>query len=129
MYDYIEPLLKTMKEYKINWKNWKLFKERQTVMKRQVKNGEKNEDELKQFIKPLQEEMNLLKLDVDILQLHALINTRNGLTHYPNRSVDEQTDFLDHIREYEFTDKFIYCDLAKTMLSHVKQAKLTRYVN
>jgi hypothetical protein len=98
-------------------------------MKRQVENGEKNEDELKQFIKPLQEEMNLLKLDVDILQLHALINSRNGLTHYPNRSVEEQTDFLDHIREYEFTDKFIYCDLAKTMLSHVKQAKLTCYVN
>jgi hypothetical protein len=118
-----------MEEYKTNWKNWKLFKEGLTVMKRQVKDGKKNEDELKQFIKPLQEEMNLVKLDVDILQLHALINTRNGLIHYSNRSVEEQKDFLDHVREYEFTDKFIYCDLAKTMLSHLKQAKLKRHVN
>ncbi|CAF3424301.1 unnamed protein product [Rotaria socialis] len=124
---YIEPLLKNMNAYKPQYKDWNLMKNEISVLKRKLKNNEINEIDLENFVNPLQNELN--KINVNILNLHDLIQQRHTQTHQSIRSKEEQEDFLDILENFKFSDKFIHRDLVVNLFNLVRKQKLKRYVN
>lgn len=126
IYYYIEPTLKKLNEYKDQFNTWTRFKEKVTILKRQIKTDQQNDDELQHFVQPLQNQLD--SVGVDVIQLHDLIQNRNTLNHSSIRSTEEQQEYLDYLFEYEFSTKFLHRDLAKTMITLLKQTRLKRYV-
>lgn len=126
---HIDPVLKRLSNYKSRYGNWKLFKEELSILKRNIKSGKRHPDDLENFVEPLQNELKSHNLDVNIIELHDLIQNRNALTHGKMRSKEEQEEFMDLIDEYEFSPKFMYNDLVRIMTNQLKQTQLKRYKN
>jgi hypothetical protein len=126
---HVEPFLKTIAEYREKYATWQSFKGRLTVMKREMKEGRIPQSELDQFVAPLQDKLTSLNMEINVLQLHELINQRNTMTQESIRTIEEQQKFLDHLDEYTFTQKFIYEHMAKQMLALLKETQLRRFVN
>ncbi|CAF2508856.1 unnamed protein product [Rotaria sp. Silwood2] len=124
---YVTPLLEELNDYKTDFSSWRLFNEQLTIMKRRIKNAEINSIVLKDFVAPLQKELD--KYNIDILRLHDMIHNRYLLNHVDICTIEEQQDFIDQLDEYKFSTKFIYCDLATTMVNLLKQASLKQYEN
>ncbi|CAF3094102.1 unnamed protein product [Rotaria sp. Silwood2] len=124
---YVTPLLEELNDYKTDFSSWRLFNEQLTIMKRRIKNAEINSIVLKDFVAPLQKELD--KYNIDILRLHDMIHNRYVLNHVEICTIEEQQDFIDQLDKYKFSIKFIYCDLATTMVNLLKQASLKQYEN
>ena len=122
-------MLKKLSKYGKSYSNWSLFKEELTNIKRKVKKGEQNSNDLRSFVEPLQKELDSLNIAIDVLRLHDLIQNRNTLAHEKKRSVQEQEDFMDLIISYSFSSKFMYNDLIQTMINQLKRTTLKRYTN
>jgi len=96
-------------------------------MKRKTKNGEIHENILHVFIEPLQKELD--KYNINILQVHDMVQDRHVLVHHYIRSCEEQKDFFELLEDFKFSDKFVYGNLVKDLFHLLKKTTLKRYVN
>lgn len=119
---HINPLLKQINKYKKNYSTWTLFKNRLTVIKRNINEGKQSRTALANFVRPLQTE--LMKFNINVIRLHDLIQKRNYMTHRDIRLAIDQRVFLDSVGEYEFSTKFEYVDVVTTMINKLKTTKL-----
>jgi hypothetical protein len=94
-------------------------------MKRQIRDKEISQDDLNDFVEPIQTELN--QLNIKLLDLHELIFQRHLLHHQSIHSAVEQKTFIEFLEQYEFSDKFSYRTLVENMIRLLKTDKLKRF--
>lgn len=124
---HVSPALKSLDHYRTEFNMWMLFNEKLTMLKRQHRNGQVESAIVTEFVKPLQD--HLSELNVDVSSLHEMIQNRNIIHPRKIRSTFEQESFIEEVSHYQFTPKFLYVDLTKQVLNILTNTSLKRYVN